>query len=224
MGQIKTALASYWAAHSGGCATKSGATIFAHIKPLIPDWAISGVPLAEILRQAQTWVPFVLLILIGTGLFLNQRRRLLALATQSAEAIPPIKVEILSRWQDQAAAKAAETFAAEARVVWKMQAQPLYKYDAKIHIVNLSKTERVSLKLAGYTVEMPNGAPGETIHGGIKSDGLKLSLSPQEETEGIFSVNLSAPYHSNGKHKLIIVDRISDGIARVPVLGKYPAK
>ena len=146
------------------------------------------------------------------------------LTAAKANVPPTIKVEITGRWLDQAAAKAWETIAKEVRDKLGTQADPLYKYDAKIHIVNVSKTERVSLKLAGYTVEMPDGAPGASIHGGVKSDGLKLSLGPQEETEGTFSVHLSAPYHSNGKHKLIIVDRISDGIARVPVLGKYPPK
>jgi hypothetical protein len=136
----------------------------------------------------------------------------------------PIKVEVTGRWRDQAAASAWETIAERVKEKMGAQVEPLFKYDAKIFIVNVSKTDRVSLKFVGYSVEMPDGAPGAMIHGGVKSDGLKLSLGPQEETEGTFSVHLSAPYHSNGKHKLIIVDRISDGIARVPVLGKYPPK
>lgn len=145
-------------------------------------------------------------------------------ATAKLNVSLPIKVEVTGRWLDQAAASAWETIAETVREKFGAHAQPLYKYDARIFIVNLSKTDRVSLKLAGYTVEIPDGVAGNVIHGGIKSEGLKLSLGPQEETEGTFSVNLGAPYHSNGKHKLIIVDHISDGVARVPVLGKYSPK
>jgi hypothetical protein len=134
---------------------------------------------------------------------------------------PPIKVEIPDRSRDEVASKAADVFAGEMQVVWKTQAQPLYKYDSRIHIVNVSRSDRLSLKLASYNVEMPNGALALTIQG-IQLAGLTLNLGPQEETEGMFSVNLSAPYHSEGEHTLIIVDRLSEGVARVRVPGRYP--
>jgi hypothetical protein len=82
MGKLWTALASYCGSALWWLCDKIwGDRIFAILKPMIPDWAVQGVPLAEILRQAQTWVPPIILVLIGTALFVSQRRRLMAAAT-----------------------------------------------------------------------------------------------------------------------------------------------
>src|SRR5258706_4096448 len=95
MGKISTAFASYCGSALWWLCDKIWRDqIFAVIKPMIPDWVIHGVPLAEIVRQTQTWGPPAILVLIGTTLFLSQRRQLIAIgkATLSVrEVVTPLK-------------------------------------------------------------------------------------------------------------------------------------
>lgn len=44
---------------------------------MIPDWVIGGITMSDALRLAQTWVPFVVLIAVGTILYRRGSRRVL---------------------------------------------------------------------------------------------------------------------------------------------------
>jgi hypothetical protein len=142
-------------------------------------------------------------------------------ASGAASRLPPIKVEILDRSNDQAAAKASEQMAIELRVVHKIRGEPSYKYDSRIHILNVSRDSRVSLKLAAYIVDFQDGRMGFASQS-VQSTGLKLSLAPQEETEGSFSISLPKVFASDGEHSLIILDRLSNRKAKVRVPGRFP--
>jgi hypothetical protein len=91
MDKLKAGFASYiGSAFWWLCDKLWGDRLFSVVKPMIPDWAVAGVTLTETLRYAQTWVPPVLLFVLGTVFFVGERRRVNALI--SAKTAPTDKV------------------------------------------------------------------------------------------------------------------------------------
>lgn len=85
MWNLKTALASYFgSAFWWLCDKIWGDRIFSVLKPMIPDWVIGGITMSDALRAAQTWVPFIGLIVIGTVLYWRGMR--LARTSQEGDA------------------------------------------------------------------------------------------------------------------------------------------
>ena len=159
---------------------------------------------------------FVVLVLMWTGagyFWMHTRGKL----------TPSIKVDIRSRWLDQEWTEQAKRDVERVAKMGFHGATPSRRYHSKIHILNSSTQRRISLNLASYGVEMKNGAPGWQQMGGIKSDGLRLNLGPEEDTEGTITVDIPQPW-AEGEHRLLIVDRLSGRKAVVKVPGRFPAQ
>jgi hypothetical protein len=132
-----------------------------------------------------------------------------------------LKVEIRDRWLDQEHQKATEEIRRKVTELNNPFFQPPgARYHSTIHILNTSKNQRLSLKLAAYVVEPGPGREPLTVFE-PKANGLTLNLGPEQETEGTFTVDLPAGY-TEGNHTLILVDRFSDQTVRVRVPGRFP--
>jgi hypothetical protein len=82
MEKLKTGLASYLGSAAWWVCDKIwGDRLFAIVKPMLPDVAINGVPLADVARFGLSYGPPFALVLIGTILFISGRRQIASIAS-----------------------------------------------------------------------------------------------------------------------------------------------
>ena len=98
--------------------------------------------------------------------------------------------------------------------------------DCHVHMLNLSKQDRVSLVLDPITCTPHAGKPW-SFQGGVRiSAGMKLNLGPQEETAGVVTFYVpdnSAPFDLRfDRVEIGVTDRISGRASVLRLPGGYP--
>ena len=106
MGKIWGGLASYIGSALWWLTDKIwGDKLFALVEPMIPEWAVQGVPLSDILRSALAYGPPIALLIVGSVFFLsgrrqhqmNSARRLLGIANGKHNEILKVRARTIRR-------------------------------------------------------------------------------------------------------------------------------
>jgi hypothetical protein len=131
---------------------------------------------------------------------------------------PPIIVEITGIGFDK------KSYDEDLKEIERMR----FENEKPIYILNRSKKYHVALTVPTFNVIPKSGdvLPFSAPRGVTFSEDVKLSLAPEEETRGTFSVSIGDMIYLQvpNEKTLLIVDRLSGRKATVPVPGRFPAR